>query len=218
MSILLFLCDLCLPCSFGFSFFILSQIFYCDLHFCWRGFDPSVTYICLGEILLLSYFSFCDLHLFKGFCHSLVSSVTYIRLGGILLLDHFSSCDLYPFKGFCHSLASLVTYFRLGRILLLSRFSSCDLHPFKGFCHSLASSVTYIRLGGILLIGPFSFFFLFFFWLFKLLGLLALNHWLNSPFIAFKNDTIFGYIYWWYFFKCSMFHGRGSFCPSKVSR
>ena len=46
----------------------------------------------------------------------------------------------------------------------------------------MASSVTYICLGGILLLSHF------FFMTFKLLGSLALRHWLNSSFIAFKNE------------------------------
>ena len=100
-----------------------------------------------------------------------------------MLLGNFSFCDLHPFKGFCHSLASLVTYIRLGRILLLGHFYFCDLHPFKEFCHSLDLSVTYIHLGGILLLSHSFFFFL----AFKLLGFLALNHWLNSSFIAFQK-------------------------------
>ena len=44
----------------------------------------------------------------------------------------------------------------------------------------MASSVTYICLGGVLLLSQFL--------AFKLLGLLALGHWLNSSFIALKNE------------------------------
>ena len=44
----------------------------------------------------------------------------------------------------------------------------------------MASSVTYIRLGGVLLLSQFL--------AFKLLCLLELGHWLNSSFIAFKNE------------------------------
>ena len=67
--------------------------------------DLSITYIRQGGILLLSYFCFTDLHLFKGFClvNGFVSnvhpsSVTYIRHSGILLLISLT----YPFKGLCH--------------------------------------------------------------------------------------------------------------------
>ena len=44
----------------------------------------------------------------------------------------------------------------------------------------MALSETYICLGGVLLLSQFL--------AFKLLGLLELGHWLNSSFIAFKNE------------------------------
>ena len=117
------------------------------------------------------------------------SSVTYIRQGGILLL-----CGLYPFCG------SSVTYIRQGGILLL-----CGLYPFCG------SSVTYIRQGGILLLQ-------FFIGLtFDQCCLLRNIRRITLLLILILNAFVY-YIYSWYFFKCSMFHGRGSFCPSIVSR
>ena len=117
------------------------------------------------------------------------SSVTYIRRSGILLLS-----GLYPLFG------SSVTYIRQGGILLLS-----GLYPLLG------SSVTYIRQGGILLLQFF-------------IGLMFDQCCLRRNIrriilllILIMNAFVY-YIYSWYFFKCSMFHGRGSFCPSIVSR
>ena len=56
----------------------------------------SITYIRLGEILLLSHF-FCDLYPFRNLVMFLALSVTYIRLGRILLLSHFFY-DLHLFR------------------------------------------------------------------------------------------------------------------------
>ena len=50
----------------------------------------------------------------------------------------------------------------------------------RDFVLFLVLSVTYIPLGGILLISQFL--------VFKLLGLRTLSHWLNSSFIAVKNE------------------------------
>ena len=67
-------------------------------------FATSVTYIRLGEILLLSHFSFLWLTpFFRISSFFLASSVIYIRLGEILLLGHFSFLWLTPFLGSRHS-------------------------------------------------------------------------------------------------------------------
>ena len=68
----------------------------------------SITYICLGGILLLSQFFMTNTHL-RDLVISLASSVTYIRLSGILLLSHFLMTYTH-LRDLVISLASSVTY------------------------------------------------------------------------------------------------------------
>ena len=167
------------------------------------GFPPffflPVTYIRQGGILLLSFLTIlwssvtyarqCGILLLCFLTIILWSTVTYIRQCGILLLS-FSTIILW----------SSVTYIRQCGILLL-RFLTIILW----------SSVTYIRQCGILLlrffIGPMVD-----------RGCLRKNiRRIILLLTSITNAPVY-YIYSWYFFKCSMFQGRGSFRPSIVSR